>query len=86
MVSEHQQSFAVTDNTELLQAVMLALAHFECGTGKPQALLPQYETFLRPDFTLVYRGFEIPVSVDDTAGTLEARVRAYLGLRMRAAA
>jgi hypothetical protein len=46
----------------------------------------QYETLIRPDFTLLYRGFQIPVSVDDTAGTLEARVKAYIGHPMRAAA
>jgi hypothetical protein len=86
MVSELQRSYAVADNTEISMAVSLALSHFGCGTGKHNALLQQYETLIRPDFTLLYRGFQIPVSVDDTAGTLEARVKAYIGHPMRAAA
>ena len=82
MISEFRRSFSVGDHTDVSKAVALALVHFGCGTDKHSALMSQYGTWVKPDFTLEYRGHRIPVSVDDTAGTLEFRVQAYVGSRI----
>ena len=83
MLSDVKRSFAVADATDVFKTVSLALSHFQCGTDSASRALASYGSLVKPDFTLAYRGFLIPVSVDDTAGTLEARIRAYLTSRRR---
>jgi hypothetical protein len=77
MLSVVKKSFFVGDGTDVYKAVSLALSHFRCGSGNPDILLSEYADWLKPDYTLEYRGHRIPVSIDDTAGTLESRIRAY---------
>ena len=79
MFSEFKRSLSVGDQTDINTAVSWALMHFGCGSGIHETLLAEYKDLVKPDFALVYRGYRIPVSLDDSAGTLASRIRAYLG-------
>jgi hypothetical protein len=71
-------AFHVDSEVPLQVAVSRALLHFRCGASTQGQLHSQYAGVVLPSFTLVYRGCEIPVSSEDTAGTLTTRVQIYL--------
>jgi hypothetical protein len=70
--------FSVDSEVPLQLAVSRALFHFGCGVRTQEEFPSQYAGVVLPSFTLNYRGCEIPVSSEDTAGTLTTRVQFYL--------
>ena len=70
--------FFVDSEVPLQLAVSRALFHFGCGVKSQDECASQYAGVVLPSFTLNYRGCEIPVSSEDTAGTLTTRVQFYL--------
>jgi hypothetical protein len=77
MMSALQQTFTVGDQTTLPRAVSLTLAHFGCGNGNKGSHYDR-PPLVKPSYALHYRGFQVPVSLDDTSASLESRIRAYL--------
>jgi hypothetical protein len=77
-VSTLTGAFAVTPDVPLQDAVSRALSHFGCGNRSAKEFSSQYAGVVLPSFTLNYRGCAIPVSPEDTAGTLTTRVQFYL--------
>lgn len=73
MQSTLTDSFSVADDLTVAQAVARTLKHF---SSAPKSLVSTAP--LLPSLSLRYRGREIPVSVDDTAATLTARVCVYV--------
>lgn len=85
MMSALQQSFTVGDHTTIPGAVSLTLQHFGCGSGKKGSDSDKGPPLFKPAYALHYRGFQVPVSLDDTSASLEFRILAYLesGARKR---
>ena len=79
MMSALQQTFTVGDQTTLPRAVSLTLAHFGCGNGNKGSDYNKAPPLVKPSYALHYRGFQVPVSLDDTSASLESRILAYLG-------
>ncbi|WP_160331250.1 hypothetical protein [Burkholderia cenocepacia] len=70
--------FSVAADVPVQLAVSRTLSHFGCGETAPVRHDPDYAGLVLPSFTLRYRGHEIPVSPEDTAGTLTTRIHLYL--------
>lgn len=68
----------VASGLSVPQAVARALAHFGCGDDGEDRVPGPYEGLVVPSFTLVFRGANIPVSLEDTPHSLTRRIHLYL--------
>ncbi|MBC8740420.1 hypothetical protein F6X40_27570 [Paraburkholderia sp. UCT31] len=66
----------VPADVPLQEAVRRALKHFQ--NDNIVAALAGGSPWMKRTFQLSYQGEQVPVSLEDSVGTLEARVRAYL--------
>ena len=78
MFSLLSDSFEVPSSTDIPEAVTLTIRHFACGSDQRTRIIDDHAGLILPSYMLRFRGFEIPVSTEDTAGTLESRILAYL--------